>query len=60
MGSSSVSLQYSTDIALDESGGVVITGSFDGNVDFDVMGGGDVHISNGGKDVFYYTAEYGW
>ncbi|MCH7702488.1 MAG: hypothetical protein IID37_12455 [Planctomycetes bacterium] len=55
-------------IAADASGNIFVTGHFDGDVgyavDFDQTGSGDVHVSNGERDVFVTMLEpdgsYGW
>lgn len=39
-------------IALDGSGGVYVSGNFEGSVDFDPGGGTDTHNSNGSGDIY--------
>ena len=62
------SSNFENDIALNSSGDIFITGSFEGTVDFDGTGGVDNHTSTDGpfndEDVFItkYNADgsYGW
>jgi len=55
---------YGNGIALDNAGGVIITGQYIGTVNFDMTGPGDTHTAVGGTDIFLtklgVDGSYGW
>jgi hypothetical protein len=44
---------FGSDIAIDPTGNIIITGSFQGSVDFDPGPGTQIHTSSGWSDVFF-------